>query len=304
MTNPSPPKTVLSGRPNTSVVLHQAEIKTLLEFFPKGIVAFDLEMTGLSPVFDKVIEIAAIRINAKGEVSTFHEMINPLIPIPEYTIEYHGITNDMVRSCPTLKKPLKEFSDFYNSLPLLAHNAQFDMGFIVKGNHEFNYPFSLSDVYDSCKFARALYKKEKADKPESFKLSDLARFFEFNFTHHQALDDAIISLKVFIKCLERFKSYTGSRSLKDLSFLFKMNSFKKPIEYELPKKLHPIKEHLKTRSRVHIKYKGSSTGDNFRPIKPIAFIPMPQGLILYAECLNDNLNKHFMVKKIKSLKTN
>ena len=295
----------MTKRPNTKVTLDKAEIETLLTFFPKGIVAFDLEMTGLSPVFDRIIEIAAIKVDAQGNVTSFHEMINPLIQIPDYTIEYHGITNDMVRDCPSLKKPLKDFTDFYGSLPLLAHNAQFDMGFIVRGNHEYNYPFSLSDIYDSCKFARALYKKEKDSekRPQSFKLSDLAAFFHFEFNHHQALDDAIVSLKVFIKCLERFTSYTGSRTLKDLSFLFKINSFKKPIEYELPKKLVPIKEFLKTRSQVFIKYKGSSTGDAFRPIKPIAFIPMPQGLILYAECLNDNLNKHFMVKKIKALKT-
>jgi DNA polymerase III epsilon subunit family exonuclease len=292
------------NRPDTTVTLSQAEVDTILKYFPKGIVAFDLEMTGLSPVFDRIIEIAAIKVNADGDISTFHEMVNPLIPIPDYTIEYHGITNEMVRDCQTLKRPLKDFTEFYANLPLLAHNAQFDMGFIVRGNHEYNYPFSLSDIFDSCKFSRALYKKEKdlTKRPKSFKLSDLAEFFEFNFTHHKALDDAIISLKVFIKCLKKFDSYTGQRSLKDLSFLFKINSFKKPVEYELPKKLMPIKEYLKTRSKVLIKYKGSSTGDAFRPIKPIAFIPMPQGLILYAECLNDNMNKHFMVKKIKDLK--
>ncbi len=292
----------MTNRPNSSVNIEQAEIDSLLKHFPKGIVAFDLEMTGLSPVFDKIIEIAAVKVTAEGEVSTFHQMINPLVTIPDYTIEYHGITNEMVRDCPTLKSPLKEFNNFYGNLPLLAHNAQFDMGFIVKGNHEYNYPFSLSDIFDSCKFGRALYKKEKDNKPKSFKLSDLAEFFSFNFTHHKALDDAYISLKVFIKCLEKFENYTGKRNLRDLSFLFKLNSFKKPIEYELPKKLIPIRASLKTRSQVFIKYKGSSTGDNFRPIKPIAFIPMPQGLILYAECLKDNLNKHFMVKKIKELK--
>jgi DNA polymerase-3 subunit epsilon len=292
------------NRPDSSVTLNQVEVRTLLKYFPKGIVAFDLEMTGLSPVFDRIIEIAAIKVNASGVVSTFHEMVNPLIPIPDYTVEYHGITNEMVRECQTLKKPLKDFTDFYSNLPLLAHNAKFDMGFIVRGNHEYNYPFSLSDIYDSCKFSRALYKKEKdlEKKPKSFKLSDLAEFFNFSFTHHKALDDAIISLKVFSQCLIRFESYTGKRSLKDLSFLFKINSFKKPIEYELPKKLIPIKEYLKSRGQVLIKYKGSSTGDAFRAIKPIAFIPMPQGLILYAECLSDNMNKHFMVKKIKDLK--
>jgi DNA polymerase III epsilon subunit family exonuclease len=290
------------NRPQNNIEITPKEIETLLETFPKGIVAFDLEMTGLSPVFDKIIEIAAIKISSDGSIDTFHEMINPLIPIPDYTIQYHQITNEMVRDCPTLKKPLRDFADFFGNLPLIAHNAKFDMGFIVRGHHEYNYPFSLSDIYDSCKFSRAVFKAEKEKRPDNFKLSTLAQFYNFNFTHHQALDDAVISLKVFCACLERYRSYTGKRTLRDLSYLFKFNSFKKPTEYLLPKKLQSIKDKLKTREVIHIKYKGSSTGDNFRPVKPIAIMPMPQGLILYGECGLTKLNKHFMVKKIKDLK--
>lgn len=292
----------MQNRPQNNIEISKKEIDILLEAFPKGVVAFDLEMTGLSPVFDKIIEIAAVRISSDGVVDTFHEMINPLIPIPDYTIQYHQITNEMVRDCPTLKKPLKDFADFFGNLPLIAHNAKFDMGFIVRGHHEYNYAFSLSDIFDSCKFSRAMYKTEKENKPENFKLSTLAEFYKFNFTHHQALDDAVISLKVFCACLVRYKDYTGKRTFKDLGYLFKFNSFKKPTEYLLPKKLQPIKEKLRSREVIHIKYKGSSTGDNFRPVRPIAIMPMPQGLILYGECGLTKLNKHFMVKKIKDLK--
>lgn len=291
----------MQNRPLSDMEFTDKEIDILLKYFPNGIVAFDLEMTGLSPVFDKIIEIAAVKLTPDRKIETYHQMVNPLISIPEYTIEYHQITNDMVRECPTLKKPLKEFSEFYENFPLIAHNAQFDIGFIVKGHHEYSYPFSLSDIYDSCKFSRAVYKKEKENKPENFKLSTLAEFFKLDFNHHQALDDAGISMKVFANCLIKFEEYTGKRNLKDLAFKYKLNSFKKPTEYNLPKKLMPIQEKLKTRDTIYIKYKGSSTGDNFRPVKPIAIIPMPQGLILYGECGLTKMNKHFMVKKIKDL---
>lgn len=290
-------------RQKISLDLSVQEKEILKKHFPKGIVAFDLEMTGLSPVFDRIIEIAAVKIDMDGEISTYHQMVNPLITIPDHTIQYHGITNDMVRDCPALKKPLREFKDFFENLPLLAHNAQFDMGFIVRGHHEYNYSFSLSDIYDSCKFARIIYKKKEL-KPDNFKLSTLADFFKLDFTHHQALDDALVSLRVFANCLLEFENHTAKRSLKDLAYIFKLNSFKKPADYELPKKLQPIRDMLKDRSLIHIKYKGSSTGDQFRPVKPIAIIPMPQGLILYGECQIDNMNKHFMVKKIKDLRVN
>lgn len=288
-------------RQQNTLTITETEKNILTKHFPKGIVAFDLEMTGLSPVFDKIIEIAAVKIDENGELTSFHQMINPLITIPEYTIEYHGITNDMVKECPTLKKPLKDFKEFFGNLPIIAHNAQFDLGFIVRGHHEYNFDFSLSDVYDSCKFARIIYKK-KEDKPSNYKLSTLAEFFEIDFNHHQALDDAAVSLKVFANTLLEYEKHTAKRNLKDMAYIFKLNSFRKPADYILPKKLHPLQDKLKNRSLVHIQYRGSSTGDEFRPIKPIAILPMPQGLILYAECQIDNMNKHFMVKKIKGLK--
>lgn len=288
-------------RQKNTLTLSETEKEILLKHFPNGIVAFDLEMTGLSPVFDKIIEIAAVKVDKEGNVSSFHEMINPLITIPEYTIEYHGITNEMVRDCPSLKEPLKSFIDFYGNLPILAHNAQFDLGFLVKGHHEYNFDFGLSDVYDSCKFARFIYKKQ-SEKPNSFKLSCLAEFFEIEFNHHQALDDAAVSLKVFANTLVEYEKRTDKKILKDVAYIFKLNSFKRPEQYILPKKLMPIQEKLKDRSLIHIKYKGSSTGDEFRPVKPIAIIPMPQGLILYGECQIDNMNKHFQIKKIKDLK--
>lgn len=288
-------------RQKNNLTLAKPETKALLKQFPNGVVAFDLEMTGLSPVFDKIIEIAAIKIDSSGNASYFHKLINPLITIPEHSIEYHGITNDMVRDCPSIKAPLKDFINFYENLPIIAHNAQFDLGFLVKGHHDYNYEFSLSSVYDSCKFARIIYKR-KEHKPENFKLSSLAKFFKIEFNHHQALDDAIVSLKVFANTLFEYEKLSDKKTLKDLAYVFKLNSFKRPEQYILPKKLMPIEKKLKNRELIYIKYKGSSTGDNFRPVKPIAIIPMPQGLILYGECQIDNMNKHFQIKKIKELK--
>jgi len=294
----------MQNRPECDLTLTDDETKILLKYFPQGVVAFDLEMTGLSPVFDKIIEIAAAKLLPNGEVTFYHQMINPLVSIPDYTIEFHQITNDMVRDCPTLKKPLLEFNEFYGSLPIIAHNAQFDVGYLVKGHHEFNYPFSLSDVFDSCIFSRALYKKEKSSesKPLSFKLGDLAKFFDIEFNHHQALDDAMVSLKVFAQCLVKFNFLENDRSLKDISFLYKINSFKKAAEYELPKKLLPLREKLIKREKVFIKYKGGTHGSDYRAVEPVSLLPMPQGLILYAKCLETNMNKHFMVNKIKDLK--
>ena len=292
-------KLTMQNRIKSTVSLTDNETKILLKTFPNGVCSFDLEMTGLSPIFDKIIEIAAIKLNKDGTVEYFHSLVNPLTTIPEHTIKYHGLTNDDLNDSPTLKKPLREFINFYQDLPLIAHSALFDASFIVRGIHEYNYKLSLSDVYDSCKFARQIYKKNK-DGPENYKLSSLAKYYKFEFNHHIALDDSIIALKVFSKCLIEYKKLTELRPLKDMAFLFKLNSYKKAEDYILPNKLKGLRGFVQSQSKVYIKYKGSTKTDQLRPVKPISILQMPQGLVLYAECLNTNINKNFKIKKIQS----
>jgi DNA polymerase III epsilon subunit family exonuclease len=292
----------MQNRPNTKLELTRPETDALLSIFPDGVVAFDLEMTGLSAIVDKIIEIAAIKLLPSGEVEYFHQLINPLVTIPDETIQYHQITNDMVRDKPTLKKPLLEFKDFYKNLPLIAHNAQFDTSFIVKAHHEYNYDFSLSDIFDSCKFSRATYKKSKEVRPDNFKLSTLAHFFYLDFTHHQALDDAIVCLKVMARCLMENTEIDTKEKLKALAYVYKLNSFQKAADYILPRKFKPIPELIEAKTNIDIMYLSGSLKGQFRPIRPIALLPMPKGLMLYAECLRRKTNKHFRINKIKNFK--
>ncbi|MCT4641193.1 MAG: 3'-5' exonuclease [Bacteriovoracaceae bacterium] len=286
---------------NVDINLHSEDIKILLDFFPNGVVAFDLEMTGLSPLFDKVIEIAAIKLNPDGSCESFHELINPLITIPEHTIQYHGLTNADLKDSPTFKLPLRQFNQFFGDLPLIAHNAQFDIGYIIRGNHEYNYKFSKSSVFDSCKFARTVYKKIKDSKPDNFKLSTLSEYFNIPLNHHRALDDAIASLRVFAKCLRVFRTNYDLSHFKDFAYFCKLSGFKRPEEYILPRKLEPLRMAITDGNDVKIVYKGGTSGMEPRNIKPISLLPMPQGLVLYALCRKSDHNKHFLVKKIKSV---
>ncbi len=287
-------------RTTVNIDLTKMEKEILLKYFPNGVCAFDLEMTGLSPIFDKIIEIAAIKLLPDGSVEFFHELINPLIEIPEHTIQFHQLTNEQLRNAPTLKKPLREFINFYGNLPLMAHNAMFDASFLIRGIHEYNYEISLSSIFDSCKFARGLY-KGKEIKPENFKLSTCAEFFKIDFNHHQALDDAVVCLKVFANTLIEHDKNHSSDNFKAHSYLFKLNAFQKPEQYILPNKLKEIKTYLVDRKPFYIRYKGGQSKGKYRKVKPISLLPLPQGLVLYAECLKDRMNKYFYIKKIQKI---
>lgn len=289
------------SRQAIQIEISDDETNQLLRAFPEGLVAFDLETTGLSPANDRIIEIAAVKIDAEGNLSTFHELINPMIAIPEKTIQYHQITDEIIKDKPTLKKPLKEFLSFVGNLPLVAHNAQFDIGFMVMGMHQFKYDFGLSDIFDSCRLARSIYRKSNAEeKPDDFKLSTIADYFKVSFTHHQALDDALVCLRIFAHSIMKLNQVNVLDQIKEKSFLFKLGSFKNLKNLELPKKFEPILEAIRKEEFVQISYQGGSHND-LRPIRPIGFIPMPTGLVLLAECLIDHMNKNFSIRKIKKI---
>ena len=72
--------------------LTEAEKLLLWEFFPNGVIAVDLETTGLSPLVDRIIEVGAMKITPEGTV-IYQTLINPEILIPEHTIAIHNITD-------------------------------------------------------------------------------------------------------------------------------------------------------------------------------------------------------------------
>lgn len=280
------------------IILTEKEISTLLSLFPKGVVAVDLETTGLSPLVDKIIEIAAVKITALGEVETFHSLINPLIEIPEKTIQYHGLKNQDLIFAPTIKKPLKKFWDFSGPLPLLAHNAIFDLGHLIKSSHDFQIPYPHVDIFDSCKMARSALKK-KEQRPSNFKLSTLSSFYQFKLQHHLAMEDSLASLKITANIFLEEENLKRQQLQKEKSFLFNLSQFQQN-SFVLPLKFKDLKIHIENEDLLQIVYKGSKSGEMKRSLRPISLMPLPSGAVLYGECLHSKMNKSFILKRIKT----
>ncbi len=266
-----------------------------MTLFPKGLVALDLETTGLSPLVDKIIEIAAIKISADGNVTTFHQLVNPLIEIPEFTIQFHGLTNPDLAFSPTIKKPLKEFWDFVERLPVVAHNSMFDLGYLIKASHDFQIEFPPLDVYDSCRFARAIYKgSERA--PANYKLSTLSQYFDFPLQHHVALDDSFACAKIVARSC---KAMGHQKTVMEKSFVFRLSSFDANDCFNYSTRLNGLRDMVQNKDLVSIDYRGASKSGSTRPLRPIGLMPLPQGPVLYAECLLTGMNKSFLLKKIR-----
>ncbi|MBA2406329.1 MAG: 3'-5' exonuclease [Bdellovibrionales bacterium] len=268
----------------------------LLTLFPKGLVAVDLETTGLSPLVDKIIEIAAVKITAEGEVTSFHTLINPLIDIPEFTIQFHGLTNDHLKMAPTLKKPLKEFWEFVGRHPMIAHNSSFDLGYLIKASHDFQIEFPPLDIYDSCRWGRAAYRPLET-QPANFKLSTMSEFCGFKLNHHVAIEDTYACLKIMAAI-----SALGieQKTPKERSFVFRLSQFDKNDCFNFSTRFNGLTQLVQDKNLLTLEYKGTSIKVSHRPVRPIGLMPLPKGPILFAECLISGMNKSFLLKKIKS----
>ncbi len=290
----------------------EAELAALHKTFPHGVIALDLETTGLSPLTDRIIEIGAVKIvphssnsdsNKKVDkkstlnnfqVEVFDELIDPRIPIPQITTRIHGIDDTMIIDRPTIDEILPEFLDFMDGLPIVAHNALFDIGFLVFNIHHLenlNSSFPNNEVFCSCRLSRSVFKE--------FNGHGLAKVTEsLNIqldNHHRAYDDALACLKVFGQALIKQSHEQHYLSSK----LFHLGDFEAQKDFDIPEHIVGLRDFIPEQIPVMIKYKGGSYGKDFRPIRAISMLPMPSGSILYAHCLLSDLYKSFALKKIK-----
>ncbi|PWA13539.1 PolC-type DNA polymerase III [Pueribacillus theae] len=149
-------------------------------------VVFDVETTGLSAVYNKIIELAAVKVKNGEIIDRFERFANPHEPLSATTIELTGITDDMVKNAPEIEDVLKDFHTFIQDDTLVAHNASFDMGFLNVGFRKIGLKDAKNPVIDTLELARFLYPELK-----NHRLNTLCKKFDIELTqHHRAIYDA------------------------------------------------------------------------------------------------------------------
>ncbi len=97
------------------------------------IVFFDLETTGINVANDRIVEVAAIKINIDQSEETQKYLINPEVHIPKKTSEIHGIYDEDVKDCPTFKEVAKKLAKFIEGCDLAGYNSnKFDIPLLAE----------------------------------------------------------------------------------------------------------------------------------------------------------------------------
>ncbi|WP_100404451.1 PolC-type DNA polymerase III [Bacillus solitudinis] len=149
-------------------------------------VVFDVETTGLSAVYNKIIELAAVKIKDGEIIDRFESFADPHEPLTNTIIELTGITDDMVKGQPEIVDVLKDFRAFVGDAILVAHNASFDMGFLNVGYQKIGQTEAPNPVIDTLELGRFLYPELK-----NHRLNTLCKKFDIELvSHHRAIYDA------------------------------------------------------------------------------------------------------------------
>lgn len=163
-------------------------------------VVFDLETTGFSPTQNKIIEIGAVKVIGGKIVERFSEFVNPEVPIPFKIEDLTGINDHMVMGAKTIETLLPKFLDFCEGCVLVAHNADFDTGFIRVNCEQLDLSYDYT-VLDTVALARLLL-------PElnKYKLNIVAKALGISLeNHHRAVDDAEATAEIFVRFIQMLK---------------------------------------------------------------------------------------------------
>ncbi|AOM83148.1 PolC-type DNA polymerase III [Salisediminibacterium beveridgei] len=149
-------------------------------------VVFDVETTGLSAVYNTIIELAAVKVKDGEVIDRFESFANPHEALSPTIIDLTGITDDMVADAPEAEEVLKQFKDWCADDILVAHNASFDMAFLDAGYQKAGLSKATNPVIDTLELGRMLYPSFK-----NYRLNTLCKKFNIELVaHHRAIYDA------------------------------------------------------------------------------------------------------------------
>jgi DNA polymerase-3 subunit epsilon len=148
-------------------------------------VVVDIETTGSRSDGDRITEIGAVKVRNHQVVGEWHSLINPQRPIPLTIVQLTGITNEMVRGAPLFAEIAESFMNFMGDGIFVAHNVNFDYGFIAREYERLERRFRFPKLC-TCAGMRRRYPGHK-----SYGLGRLCEIYEIALeNHHRALCDA------------------------------------------------------------------------------------------------------------------
>ncbi len=209
----------------------------------------DVETTGLDPnLGDRICEIAILKTKDGKVINRYETLINPGRTIPLQAASVNGITDDMVRSAPFFRQIAWDILDLLKDSVVVAHNAQFDLGFLFAELSSIKLSPTENEVIDTLSIARRYYRFP------SNSLGKIAKYLGISTVGvHRAFGDVRITREVF----EYFLMNLERRGIRidPLKNLLKLQG--KTVLFEIPDRFvipPTVEEALRIKGKIQIKY--------------------------------------------------
>jgi DNA polymerase-3 subunit epsilon len=175
-------------------------------------VVVDVETTGMSPVDDRITEVAMMRVEDGTLTKEFSTLVNPLVTIPAYITSMTGIDNVMVRDAPTAREVVPFVAEFLGDAVFVAHNAPFDWGFLTHtAQRERGLQLSNPQLCTVRLANRIL------PQLPSKSLGPVAEFLDVKIPdRHRASGDAYATALILVKFLSYLKKREGLRTVNEV----------------------------------------------------------------------------------------
>ena len=190
------------------IVVHGEKDMTFDEEF----VAFDLETTGLSSLTDRIIEIGAVILKNGEEVDRFQTFVDPERTLDRKIVELTGITDEMLKGAPKIEEVLPKFLEFIGDRVLVAHNSDFDTGFIRAecARLGYEYKYTAADTL--------ILSQNLLSHLNKFKLNIVSNALSLpDFTHHRAGDDAMTCGLIMSKLMQKLEEEHDIHTLQTIN---------------------------------------------------------------------------------------
>ena len=175
-------------------------------------VAFDLETTGLSSANDRIIEIGAVVMKNGEELDRFQTFVDPQRSLEKKIVELTGITDEMLKGAPKIEEVLPEFLKFVNGRVLVAHNSDFDTGFIraACARQGLPYTYTAADTL--------ILSQNMLPQLNKFKLDIVSNALSLpDFNHHRAADDAVTCGLIMHRLMARMEEELDIHTLQEIN---------------------------------------------------------------------------------------
>lgn len=152
------------------------------------VTVLDFETTGFNQIDDRIIQIGAIKYRDGNEIDRFSTYVNPEVTISQEITDITGITNKDVEYAPTIQEVIHDLHAFLQHETIVAHNAAFDMKFLLENFKKYNIIPERFRVIDTLSLSR-----KYIHATDDHKLPTLKKYLDLEATSHDAIEDCIVT---------------------------------------------------------------------------------------------------------------